>query len=171
MSTPADVLTDAFDRVRDVVHRTLDGLTDAQLTARLDAEANSIAWLIWHLARVQDDHVADLAGTEQRFTANGWAQRFGLPFDDGAIGYGQSSDDVAAVAGISAGQLIGYMDDVHAATTDYLRGVDVAGLDRVVDSSWDPPVTVGVRLVSVLADDLQHVGQAAFIRGVLDRRG
>jgi hypothetical protein len=170
MATTSDLLTDAFGRIAQIVRSTADGLDEAALTARLDARANTIAWLLWHLSRVQDDHVADLAGVGQRWTAGGWAERFGLPFDDAAIGYGQSSDDVAAVRGVSAELLVGYADDVHDATVAYLRGIDADELDRVIDSSWDPPVTVAVRLVSVISDCFQHVGQAAFVRGVVGRR-
>jgi uncharacterized protein DUF664 len=170
VTTVAELLADAFERVRNTARAALDGLDETQLTARIDGEANSIAWLGWHLARVQDDHVADLAGAEQRWTANGWAQRFGLPFDHDALGYGQSSDEVAQVRGVSAADLVGYLDDVHAATLDYVRRLDDHALDRVVDTAWDPPVTVAVRLISVISDDLQHAGQAAYVRGVLERR-
>jgi hypothetical protein len=170
MATTSDVLIDAFGRIAETVRHTADGLDEATLTARLDPGANTIAWLLWHQSRVQDDHIADLAGTEQRWTAGGWADRFGLPFDVSTIGYGQSSDDVAAVRGVPAELLVGYADDVHDATVAYLRKVDAEELDRVIDSSWDPPVTAGVRLVSVISDCLQHVGQAAFVRGVVGRR-
>ncbi|AMY17934.1 MULTISPECIES: mycothiol transferase [Nocardiaceae] len=163
------VLIDGFERVKETVHATLDGLSDDALTARLDPEANTIAWLIWHLARVQDDHVAGVAGSEQVYTSAGFAARFDLPFDDGDIGYGQSSDDVAAVTP-PADLLLEYVDAVHDRTVEYLGGVSAEDLDRVVDENWDPPVTLAVRLVSVLSDDLQHVGQAAYVRGVLDRR-
>ena len=171
MTTTAELLTDGYTRVHDVVHRVLDGIAEAALTERLDPDANSIAWLVWHLTRVQDDHIADVAGTEQVWTRDGWATRFGLPFDDAAIGYGHSSAEVAQVRGVGAEQLAGYFDAVHAATTAYLRGLGDADLDRVVDTRWDPPVTLAVRLGSVIADDLQHAGQAAFGRGVLERRG
>lgn len=170
MATTSDLLIDGFERVRDAVHEVLDGIDEEALTARIDPDANTIGWLVWHLTRVQDDHVAGVAGIEQRWTAGGWARRFDLPFDDAAHGYGQSSDEVAQVRGVSAEQLAGYFDAVHQATVDYLRGLRDADLDRVVDERWDPPVTAGVRLVSVLSDDLQHAGQAAFVRGVLERR-
>ena len=171
MATTSELLIDGFERVRDAVHEVLDGIDEDALTARLDPDANTIAWLVWHLTRVQDDHVAGVAGTEQRWTAAGWARRFDLPFDDAAHGYGQSSDEVAQVRDVSAEHLAGYYDAVHQATVDYLRGLGDADLDRVVDERWDPPVTAGVRLVSVISDDLQHAGQAAFVRGVLERRG
>ncbi|MBY6365052.1 mycothiol transferase [Rhodococcoides corynebacterioides] len=163
------VLIDGFERVKETVHATLDGLSDEAMTARLDPEANTIAWLIWHMARVQDDHVAGVAGSEQVYTSAGFASRFGLPFDDGDIGYGQSSDDVAEVTPPAA-LLLEYVDAVHDRTAQYLGGVSAEDLDRVVDDNWDPPVTLAVRLVSVLSDDLQHVGQAAYVRGVLERR-
>ena len=160
------VLADAFDRVQQTVHRVLDGLSDDQLAHRVEGTGNSIAWLVWHLTRVQDDHVADAAGREQVYTAQGWQDRFDLPFDSGAIGYGFDSDEVAQVRA-SADLLGGYYDAVHAATLAYVDGVNDADLDRIVDEGWDPPVTLGVRLISVVNDDLQHAGQAAFVRGLL----
>jgi uncharacterized damage-inducible protein DinB len=170
MTTTAELLVDGYSRVHDVVHSVLDGLDEPALTERLDPDANSIAWLIWHLTRVQDDHVAHVAGTEQVWTKDGWAERFGLPFDASALGYGQSSEEVGQVRGVSAEQLAGYFDAVHAATLAYVRTLTDADLDRVVDTRWDPPVTLAVRLVSVISDDLQHAGQAAFVKGVLSRR-
>jgi uncharacterized damage-inducible protein DinB len=170
VTTSADLLVDGFSRIHQTVHRIVDGLDEERLTARLDPDANTIAWLVWHLTRVQDDHVADLAGTEQVWTKDGWAARFELPFEPATIGYGQSSADVGQVRGVSAEQLAGYHDAVHSASVRYVQSLADADLDRVVDTRWDPPVTVAVRLVSVLSDDLQHAGQAAFVRGVLDRR-
>jgi uncharacterized damage-inducible protein DinB len=164
------MLTDSFSRIGEVVHDAVDGLSAEQLAFRVDPQANSIGWLVWHLSRVQDDHVADVAGTEQVWTAQGWAERFGLPFPVRAIGYGQSSDEVAAVRVPSPELLTGYYDAVAARTLDYVGRLTEADLDRVVDEAWDPPVTLGVRLVSVIGDDLQHAGQASFIRGILQRR-
>jgi hypothetical protein len=165
-----ELLTDAFGRIREVVHGVLDGLDPEGVTARIDPEANSIGWLVWHLTRVQDDHVAGVAGTEQRWTAGGWRERFGLPYDDDAIGYGQSSDEVGAFAVSDAELLTGYLDDVTAATLAYVGELPESELPRVVDDRWDPPVTLAVRLVSVVSDDLQHAGQAAYVRGLLERR-
>jgi hypothetical protein len=164
--TSVALLTDAFGRIRDVVHRTVDGLTSAHLAFRVDATANSIAWLVWHLTRIQDDHVADVADVEQVWMSRGWMQRFGLPFEPTATGYGHRTDEVAAVR-VSSGELLtGYHDAVYQQTIRYVEHLTDADLDRVVDRSWDPPVTLGVRLISVIADDLQHAGQAAFVRGI-----
>ena len=167
--TSAELLTDTFGRIRDAVHEAVEGLTVDDLMARLDADANSIDWLVWHLTRVEDDHVAGVAGTAQVWTAAGWAKRCGLPFADSEHGYGHTSAQVAAV-NLDAATLLGYHDAVHEATLQFLGPLTDADLDRVVDDHWDPPVTMGVRLVSVVADGLQHAGQAAFIRGILARR-
>jgi hypothetical protein len=79
--TSAELLVDAVGRIREVVHRVLDGLSPEQLAFRVDPEANSIAWLVWHLTRIQDDHLADAFEDEQVWTSQGWVERFGLPFD------------------------------------------------------------------------------------------
>jgi uncharacterized damage-inducible protein DinB len=171
MTASTDLLIDAFGRIRGTVHRTIRGLTPDDLTARVDEGANSIGWLIWHLTRVQDDHIADVAGDEQVWTVGGWFDRFGLPFPAEATGYAQSIDEVALVGGIGAELLTDYHDAVHDRTVRFVRDLSDSDLARVVDESWDPPVTLGVRLVSVIADDLQHVGQAAFVAGMLKRRG
>ena len=161
-----DVLRDLFDRVATNVHGAVEGLDEAALTHRVSGSANSIAWLVWHLTRVQDDHVAEAAGIEQVWTAQDWVTRFGLPFPPEATGYGQGSDEVAAVRA-GADLLLGYYDAVHERTLQYLGEITDADLDRIIDRRWDPPVTLGVRLVSIADDDVQHAGQAAFVRGVV----
>ena len=165
----AELLIDAFGRVSEEFHRVADGLTVDQGLRRLDPEANSIVWLLWHLARVQDDHLAAAAGTKQVWTGKGWANRFDLPIPDEAVGYGHSTQDVALVKVDSIDLITGYHDAVHEATVAFLGGLADADFDRIVDERWDPPVTLGVRVVSVLSDTLQHVGQAAIIRGIVVR--
>jgi uncharacterized damage-inducible protein DinB len=166
--TSADLLADAFGRIRETVHEAVEGLTASQLTARLDDDANSVAWLCWHLTRVQDDHVAGAFGAPQVWIEAG--QRFELPFVPSDIGYGHSSEQVSQVTVSSADVLTGYQDAVHERTIRLVADVTDADLWRVVDEAWDPPVTLGVRLVSVISDCLQHAGQAAFIRGILLRQ-
>ncbi len=166
----ADLLADAFGRIHDNVHEAVDGLSGEHLAFRVDDEANSIAWLVWHLTRIQDDHIAGVAGTDQVWTSSGWAERLGLPLDPDDTGYGHGSDQVASVRS-DAESLTGYFDAVHAVTLRFVRQLKDDDLSRVVDERWDPPGTaLAVRLVSVIADDLEHVGQASFVRGILLRR-
>ena len=164
-----DILTDAFGRIREATHGAVEGCSETVLTYRADPDANSIAWLVWHLSRIQDDHVADVAGVEQQWTAAGWHERFALPFDVSATGYGQNRDEVAAVTA-SSELLLGYHDAVYDETLRFLGGLEHGDLDRIVDERWDPPVSLAVRLVSVVADDLEHAGQAALVRGLAERR-
>jgi uncharacterized damage-inducible protein DinB len=166
--TSAELLTDAFGRVRETVHEAVEGLTADELAVRLDGDANSVAWLCWHLARVQDDHVADAFGVPQLWPE--FSERFGFPFRTRDIGYGHDSRQVGEVRVSSGTLLTEYHDAVHAQTVALVSGVTDADLPRVVDEAWDPPVTLGVRLVSVISDCLQHAGQAALVRGILLRR-
>jgi hypothetical protein len=166
----AELLADAFGRIKENVHETVGGLTPQELGERIDPDGNSIVWLIWHLTRVQDDHVAAVAGREQLWTSGGWRERFGLPLPPHSTGFGHSPSQVAKVQVTDPALLTGYYDAVHEATLDYIAGLSESDLDRIVDERWDPPVSLGVRLVSVLDDDAQHVGQAALLRGVLKRR-
>ncbi len=165
--TSAELLTDTFGRVREVIHEAVDGLTVEQLAFRVDPDANSIAWLCWHLSRVQDDHLAGAFGLTQVWEQ--YSDRFGLPFATAEIGYGQSSKEVAEVRA-PAELLTEYYDAVHERTLRLVADITDSDLSRIVDARWDPPVTLSVRLVSVISDCLQHAGQAAFVRGILLRR-
>ncbi|MBV9830550.1 MAG: DinB family protein [Marmoricola sp.] len=165
--TPAELLTDQFDRVHELYADVVDGLSVDQAHARPgsgDQAGNPIVWLLWHAARIQDDHLAGLTGEEQSWAT--WRSRFGLPLDDWDHGYGHTAAQVDSVRIEDLSLLTGYQDAVHEQTLAYLRRVDDAELDRVVDERWDPPVTAGVRLVSVIGDELQHLGQAAYVKGL-----
>ncbi|WP_323959625.1 DUF664 domain-containing protein [Arthrobacter sp. JZ12] len=168
----SDVLTEAFGRIPDAVANAVDGLDAGRLAYRpalpdgSGARGNSIAWLVWHLARVQDNHVADAAGRDELWLADGWADRFnlGLPRED--TGYGHGSDDVDRVQ-VEADLLVNYHRAVHERTLNFVRDLSETDLNRIIDTSWDPPVTLRVRLVSVIEDCMQHAGQAAYLRGLL----
>lgn len=165
-----EVLTEAYGRVRELVHGATAGLGSEDLAFRPDADANSIAWLAWHLTRIQDHHVSEIAGREQAWVADGWHARFGMPADPDDTGFGHTSDQVAGVRPEGPEVLAAYHDAVSDRTRDYLVTVDAEELDRIVDRAYDPPVSVGVRLVSVLSDNLQHAGQARYLRGIVERR-
>ncbi|MFE9775179.1 DUF664 domain-containing protein [Streptomyces sp. NPDC005931] len=162
-----DILIEGYGRIREEVHAAVEGLGPDELNARPGPDANSVAWLVWHLTRVQDDHVADAFGLDQVWLAQGWDKRFALGLPRRDTGYGHTSAKVAKVRVDSGDLLTGYYDAVHEQTLGVLRPLATKDLERVVDERWDPPVSLGVRLVSVLSDDLQHAGQAAYVRGLL----
>lgn len=165
----SELLSDCIARVREQVPGIVEGLDEDALAWRPGPEANSIAWLLWHLTRIEDDHIADVAGTEQAWNEDHWMARFELPLPAEDHGYGHSSEQVAAVRA-SAELLAGYHEEVARRASAYVETLEDADLDRVVDERWDPPVSLGVRLVSVVCEINQHVGQAAYVRGLLDSR-
>lgn len=165
----SELLTDALGRVRGKMPDVVAGLGDDDLAWRPDPGANSIAWLVWHLSRIEDDHVAGVAGTEQAWVAEGWAERFALPFGVHEHGYGMSAEDVGRVR-VGADLLAGYYEAVAARSAAYVATLGPDDLDRVVDEAWDPPVTLGVRLVSVVNEVNAHLGQAQYVRGLIERR-
>lgn len=160
-----ELLRDAFTRLIEHADDLTDGLTAEVAEYQPTPQANSIAWLLWHSARVQDMQLAQIAGVEQVWTRDGWVDRFGLDLPRDDSGYGHEPDDVAKVRA-PAQLLRGYYRGVHELTLRYLDGVTPAELARVVDTHWDPPVTAGVRLVSIIDDCAQHLGQAAYLRGL-----
>jgi uncharacterized damage-inducible protein DinB len=168
MTTSAELLVDGFGRIRESVADVLSGLTPDQLARPVAPGANPISWLVWHLTRVQDSHLADAFGVDQVWSAGGWAARFGLPPATTDHGYGHTAAQVAVVAAATASAelLAEYHEATYARTVKLVAEVSDADLDRIVDTRWTPAVTLGVRLVSVLDDDMQHVGQAAYARGL-----
>jgi uncharacterized damage-inducible protein DinB len=168
ISASVSLLTDAFDRVRKAVYDATMGMSPDELAFRPYPEGNSIAWLIWHLARIQDDHIAEVADAEQVWESGDWAPKFGLAPGSMDTGYGHTPEQVAAITVKSAEVLTAYYDAVHERTLRYVRTLTDDDLPRIVDRSWDPPVTLGVRLVSVINDDLQHAGQAAYLHGMIE---
>jgi hypothetical protein len=163
------LLIEIFGRVPPLAREAADGLGVGDLVARPAPNANSIAWLIWHLSRVQDHHISEIMEVDQLWATGTWAADFGLSSDPSNTGYGHGPEEVLSIQPAGPDVLLGYLDAVDARTTAFLAGLGPDDLDRIVDRRWDPPVTMGVRLVSVADDCLQHVGQAAYVRGVLGR--
>jgi hypothetical protein len=163
----ASVLDEIYGRLSHLAHQAIDGASLEELLAQPTPDANSIAWLVWHSARVLDDHVSDVMGTDQLWSEGIWPSRFGLPADTANTGYGHTPADLLRVRPASPADLTGYFDEIQQRCAAWIARQSDGDLDRVVDTRWDPPVTLGVRLVSVADDCLQHLGQAAYVRGFL----
>ncbi|MBO0842136.1 MAG: DUF664 domain-containing protein [Nocardioides sp.] len=167
---PQQLLGDGFGRTAETLPAMVDGLSTDDLLWRPDPGANSIAWILWHIGRMQDAQIAPLADAEQVWTRDGWHDRFDLPYPAGASGYGQSADEVGAFRLSDPSLLTGYYAAVHEATLAVVDKLTDDDLGRVIDEHWDPPVTVAVRLVSIIDDAARHIGQAAYVKGMLQRR-
>lgn len=175
-SAAQELLRDSFTRLIEHVDDLTDGLTEQLSTYRPTPDANSIAWLIWHSARVQDVQVCDIAKTQDNdrsdkprfedvWKRDGWVDRFSLDLPQDDTGYGHSAEDVGKVRA-PAELLAGYYHAVHDMTLDFINTLDTDDLERVIDRNWDPPVTASMRLVSIVDDCAQHLGQADYVRGI-----
>lgn len=163
----SQLLLELYGRIPPLARAAVDELAPEQLVWQPSPDANTIGWLVWHLTRVQDDHIAEIVAEDQLWSTGDWASGFGLAADPSNTGYGHDADDVRAVRPRDPAALIDYLTAVDERTRSVLATIDDAQLDRIVDRRWDPPVTLGVRLVSIADDGLQHVGQAAYLRGLL----
>ncbi|MGZ4714489.1 MAG: mycothiol transferase [Acidimicrobiia bacterium] len=165
----AALLLDLYGRIPPLAREAVEGLTADDLVAAPVTGANPIGWLVWHLTRVQDHHVSEVLEVDQLWVDGPWAAAVGLPRDPDNTGYGHSAAEVAAVRPEGPDSLLDYLDAVDRRTRAFLTTLTPDALARIVDRRWDPPVTLGVRLVSVADDSLQHLGQAAYARGMLQR--
>ena len=163
----SELLQELYGRIAPLSRDAVDGLDAAALNARPTPTTNHIGWLVWHTARVLDHQVCEVAGMRQVWVDGNHAERVGMNPDSADHGYGHTPEQVAAVRPQSPDDVLEYLNVVDARTREYLGTLNGADLDRVVDTSYDPPVTLGVRLVSVADDCLQHAGQAAYLRGLL----
>lgn len=164
-----EILRDSFTRIIEHVDDLTDDLPDEvsfyRPTAASGQQANSIAWLIWHSARITDAQLADIAGIEQAWFRGGWVDRFALDLPREDHGYGHTAEEVGKVR--APGNLLaGYYHAVHRMTLEYIAGVTDEELARIVDQDWNPPVTASVRLVSIIDDCAQHLGTAKYLRGI-----
>jgi hypothetical protein len=167
-----ELVLDGCGRIMEALEEALNGLSVDDLGWQPHPDCNSMGWLAWHLTRLQDDHIAALMGEEQLWVRDEWHERFGRPRDPGDIGFGHTAEEVAAFRPPPVGVLLDYHRAVLERTKRYIASLSQADLDRELDEPWFQPLpTLGVRLVSVISDDLQHVGQIAYIRGLLKGKG
>lgn len=165
-----DLIVDGLSRIEEGMRTVLDGMAAEQLAFRPQPASNSIAWLAWHIARVEDDHISELAGHPQAWVADGWHARFGRAADPRDTGFGHAPEQVASIAPDGPHVLLDYFAAVHQRSLAYVKTVTCADLDRIVDRRFTPPVTAGVRLISVVDDCAQHMGQMAYVRGLVEGR-
>jgi hypothetical protein len=167
-----DIVLDGLDRIRRILHRALNGLTLEEVHRQPRFDSNSIGWLTWHLTRVQDNGLSGLFGQEQAWLSEGWHAKFHMDADPDNEGAGHTPEQVAAFRAPSVQTLLDYHDSVLARSKAYVAGLAPADFDRQLDEpQYQPPPTVGVRLVSILSDNLQHAGQVAYLRGFLQGKG
>ena len=168
----AALFADALERINRILHRAMDGMPAEMLNTQPGPAANSMSWLAWHLCRVQDHHTSDLLELPQLWVSDGWHEKFGMAKDEKETGTGHTPEQVEALKVDSADLPLGYADAVFERAKQYLATVKPADLDSAINEpQYDPLPTVGVRLVSIISDNIQHAGQVMYVRGLLERQG
>lgn len=167
-----ELMIDSYGRILEILESALEGLTQDDLNVQPHSDSNSIGWLVWHLTRVQDDHVGGLMGEEQLWIKDEWHSKFNRAPDRKDIGFGHSSEEVSAFKSPDIEILLEYHRAVLERSKRYIHSLSEVELDRQLDEPWFQPLpTVGVRLVSVMSDCLQHAGQVCYVRGLLKGKG
>ncbi|MDO4887658.1 MAG: DUF664 domain-containing protein [Actinomycetaceae bacterium] len=172
--TFADILIDSLNRSRERLDRALAGVSveqaNTQPAPQTAPRTDSLTWLAWHTAREIDLQVSVLAGTTPLWFAR-YSARFALDLPDDTQDWRHSPSEAAKVTVDDLALLREYLDDAYALAVGFLRGLDESRLGEIVDDSWDPPVTLGARLVSIVDDAAQHSGQAIYTRRLLGLEG
>jgi hypothetical protein len=163
-----ELIVDGYDRLPELMEEVLAGVRTADLDWPPRPGCNPLGWTVWHLTRVEDGQIADLMGEADLWTRDGWHRKFDRAPDHDDSGYGHTTAQVRAFRSPSAKVQLDYLRAVTDRTKQYLASLSPADLDRELDEAWQqPPPTVAVRIVSVLADCHQHAGEASYIRGLL----
>lgn len=157
-----DILTDLSQRPLQAA-TALPRLSADQLNDHLGGHPNSVAWLLWHSGREIDVQLSALTGAPEQW--EDFRERFGLGEIGETFGYGHSPEQAAEIRVDDQQLLVDYLTATLNAFTEYVSTLSEAALDDIIDENWTPPVTRGVRLVSIIDDAIQHVAQAAFIAG------
>ncbi len=166
------LIIDGYERVLQTLEKSLEGLTQADLDKQPNPDCNSMGWLAWHLTRGQDRQIASFTGEEQLWIKDGWYAKFNRPPDAKDTGFRHSSEDVRAFKSPDVKTILEYHRAVLERLKSYISSLSAADLDLELNEPWFQPLpTVGVRLVSVMSDELQHAGQIAYVRGLLKGKG
>ena len=148
----------------------LDGLTCDELNWRPTLESNSISWLVWHMARVEDNWVnLRLRGKDSVWDAEGWSEQLGV--DVQGNGWGQSAEEIRGMPRIDVEHAMRYYRNVRAVTSVYFEDeMTEADLAAVVKHpSGNPKLnwTYAQVLGHLLSEEAQHLGQVSYLRGMM----
>jgi uncharacterized damage-inducible protein DinB len=149
---------------RDYVARAVEGLTLDELAFRPERHSNSIIFLLWHLARVEDIWINRvLKGGPELYQADGWYAKFGTAPQD--MGYGFDADKLDEWPVPSLALAKAYADAVRPATLAYLKDLDLSKLDTKLLHHGNE-MTVGGALAHLVTEIGEHSGQIGYLRGL-----
>ncbi len=169
MATEAtDFVAASLEGVGRGLHRAMDALSAEKLNRCPSPDTNSMARLCWHLARCQDNWVASIAGAPEVYAADGWHAKLDFSFAIDDWGIGHAAEQVAQARVESADGLLGYYDAVAGQSRKVLAGLTAEDLERELPVYVEgrPPSSVRGRLMGLISDNTQHMGQIVYLRGL-----
>ena len=163
------LIIDIFERILQELEAALDGLTIDDLNRQPLPDCNSIGWLTWHLTRAQDRAAAELLGEEQLWTKDNYYAKFNRTPEPNDTGFGQSLKDVATFTSPDSSTLLEYHRAVLEQSKRYITSkLTETELNREFDNPRIPTITnVRTWLMRVINDNMQHLGQVNYVRGML----
>jgi uncharacterized damage-inducible protein DinB len=169
MST-TELYADAIRRADADLRRALDDLSNEDLKSQpAGGGSNPIGWLVWHLTRTRDNISSSISGDTSVWEAGGWAARFGMEGELPRF----APADVHLFDPKDPETLLGYFDAVAEKSLTIVEGLTDADMSRMVESTnpGRPAQPVTSRLGVIINDNIQHVGQIAYLRGLIRGHG
>jgi hypothetical protein len=110
---------------------------------------------------------------EQLWIKDGWHERFHRKPDPNETGWGHSFEEVGKFRVLDIQMLLDYHRAVMKTSIGYLNRLSEEELERECPASWQPGTTapVSLRIIGNINDCFQHVGQAAYVRGLIQEQG
>ena len=165
-----DIYLEAIKRSDADLRRALEGLTTEDVRKQPAGEgSNPISWLVWHLTRTRDNISSSIVGRKPLWESEGWGAKFGM--SDGIPSF--KPDNVHTFDPKSIETLTGYFEAVAANSLKIIEGLQESDMSRMVESTIPgrPAQPVVGRLAVILNDNIQHVGQVAYLRGLIRGHG
>ena len=165
-----DAIKSGLTEFLDGLKKAVNGLTPAELRWQPTLASNPIAWIVWHMARVEDRWVNRvLSGGVELWISEGWHKKFGMTEE--AHGYGETMEQVRAMPDLAMFELLAYFDAVRKSTLAHLERMTPEQLGATYPHSRLKGITGAWILGHILVEESQHLGQVAFIRGVIHGQG
>lgn len=166
----SDVFKLGLSRNNAIIALAIKDLSEDDIHDQPGESDNTIAWMIWHQTRYEDNSIAVMSGGEQVWTTGKWHEKFGMPPDPENNGVGHKPDQVRSFRA-AKDDLLAYMAAVRPQTKSYLGGLSETDLDRTLTNIFGEALTVGEWLTRLLGDHTQHAGQICYLRGHLKGYG
>jgi hypothetical protein len=167
-----DSILEGLNEVQSALKQAVDGLSQEELMWQPQPGANHIAYILWHTLRVEDWFFQYMfQRTPQVWESEKRHEKLNLPDDPRITGFGYTAEQVDGFPAVKLSDLLGYGEAVRARTLDYLRQLDAAKFDEIVQSRIFGEVRMGNLLSHLICEIAQHVGQIAYIRGLAKGQG